>query len=112
MISKLVKAGKERHARLRNRRGIAIITVLSVLLLMSVLVLAIFTMASNEYEASTSYDYTLRTRQAADTVVSMVIAQIRKATTQQNSGPGGGFSWANSSQACSNSSPFFYIIQS
>ncbi len=71
-----------RRDRREREQGIAIITVLAVLLLMSVLVLAFFQMASTEYITSNNYDYGIRSRQAADTVISMVTGQIRKATTQ------------------------------
>jgi uncharacterized protein (TIGR02600 family) len=77
-----------------SRSGIAIITVLSVLLLMSVLVLAFFSLAANEYVSSKNYDYGVRSRQASDTAISMVIGQIRKATTQRASGKGF-FAWAS-----------------
>lgn len=79
-----------------KQAGIAIITVLSVLLLMSVLVLAFFSLASNEYTASNNYEYGIRSKQAADTAISMVIGQIRKATTQKNDGTTAGYqAWAS-----------------
>ena len=80
--------------RRRKQSGIAIITVLSVLLLMSVLVLAFFSLAANEYTASKNFDYGVRSRQAADTAISMVIGQLRKATTQRTSADGY-FAWAS-----------------
>ncbi len=81
--------------RREREQGIAIITVLAVLLLMSVLVLAFFQMASNEFTASNNYEYSIRSRQAADTVVSMVTGQIRKATTQTDVGGAGRFAWSS-----------------
>ena len=54
----------ERIEATGRQRGIAIITVLAVLLLMSVLVLAFMSMASNEYTAANNYDYRIRTNAA------------------------------------------------
>ena len=69
-----------------KQSGIAIVTVLSVLLLMSVLILAFFSAASTELDSSRHYASSLRTRQLTDIVTNMVIAQVRKATTPETRG--------------------------
>ena len=63
-----------------RQRGIAIITVLSVLLLMTVLILAFFKMAQSELEDAKLYADSVRTTQLTEIVTNMVIGQIREAT--------------------------------
>jgi hypothetical protein len=64
----------------RQQRGIAIITVLSVLLLMTVLILAFFKMAQSELEDAKLYSDGVRTTQLSEIVTNIVIGQIREAT--------------------------------
>ena len=92
-------AGKKAPASLRQKNkekqsGIAIITVLSVLLLMSVLMLGFFSAATSELESSKYYASSLRTRQLTDIVTNMVIAQIREATAEEKRA-GTHFTWSS-----------------
>ncbi|MFP6873047.1 MAG: Verru_Chthon cassette protein A [Verrucomicrobiales bacterium] len=86
--------GSRRQKREQKQSGIAIITVLSVLLLMSVLMLGFFSAATSELESSKYYASSLRTRQLTDIVTNMVIAQIREATAEEK-GAGTHFTWAS-----------------
>jgi hypothetical protein len=63
-----------------NRRGVALITVLTVMALTTLLVLTFFSLATSEHRASTTYSYGLQAQQVAEQAVNMVIAQIRDAT--------------------------------
>ena len=93
---------KTKQGRAKSRRqkgadkqsGIAIITVLSVLLLMSVLMLGFFSAATSELESSKYYASSLRTRQLTDIVTNMVIAQIREATADEKRA-GTHFTWSS-----------------
>ena len=78
----------------RNQRGIAIITVLSVLLLMTVLILAFFKMAESELKDARFYSETVRTRQLSEVVTNVVIGQLRMAT-QKESGGSEKYTWAS-----------------
>ena len=64
-----------------NRKGVALVTVLTVMSLTTILVLTFFTLASSEHRASKTYSYGLQSQQVAEQAVNMVIAQIREATT-------------------------------
>ena len=89
------KPGKrQRQQRKEKQRGIAIITVLSVLMLMSVLLLGFFSAATSDLESSRYYASSLRTRQLTDIATNLVIAQIRKATAEEK-GAGSHFTWAS-----------------
>lgn len=63
-----------------NRRGVALITVLTVMALTTLLVLTFFSLATSEHRSSTTYSYGLQAQQVAEQAVNMVIAQIRDAT--------------------------------
>ena len=65
----------------RNRKGIALLTVLTVMALTTILVLTFFSLASSEHQASNVYSNGLQAQQVAEQAVNMVIAQIREATT-------------------------------
>lgn len=85
------KTGARRTSRSNSpttdkQRGIAIITVLSVLMLMSVLMLGFFSTASSELDASRHYSASLRSRQLTDVVTNLVVAQIRSATAPLEAG--------------------------
>ena len=67
----------------RDEKGVAIITVLSVLMLMTIMVISFFTMASNELNASRSTAEGLRAVSAKDIAINLAIAQIREATTRE-----------------------------
>ena len=74
--------------------GIAIVTVLSVLMMMTLLVFGFFSAATEELKSSTYYGSSLKTRQLTDVVTNMVIAQIRKATAEQKS-EGQRYTWVS-----------------
>ena len=86
--------GSRRRKGGEKQSGIAIITVLSVLLLMSVLMLGFFSAATSELESSKHYASSLRTRQLTDIVTNMVIAQIREATADEKRA-GTHFTWSS-----------------
>lgn len=67
----------------QNEKGVAIITVLSVLMLMTVMVISFFTLATNELNASRSAAEGLRAVSAKDVAINLAIAQIREATTRE-----------------------------
>ncbi|MGK0187654.1 MAG: hypothetical protein ACI9R3_003442 [Verrucomicrobiales bacterium] len=67
----------------QDEKGVAIITVLSVLMLMTVMVISFFTMATNELSASRSTAEGLRAVSAKDVAINLAIAQIREATTRE-----------------------------
>ncbi len=64
-----------------NRKGVALVTVLTVMSLTTILVLTFFTLASSEHRASKTYSQGLQAQQVAEQAVNMVVAQIREATT-------------------------------
>ena len=68
----------------QDEKGVAIITVLSVLMLMTLMVISFFTMATNELDASRSTAEGLRAVSAKDVAINLAIAQIREATTREN----------------------------
>ena len=71
-----------RHSRKRSEeKGVALVTVLAIVLLMTVLIMSFFTMASSELTAAKKDTDNLRVRALADAAVNMVIGQIREATT-------------------------------
>lgn len=74
--------------------GIAIVTVLSVLMLMTLLIFGFFSAAEKELDSSNYYGSSLRTRQLTDVVTNMVMAQIRKATGEQTQ-EGKRYTWAS-----------------
>ena len=65
----------------RNRKGIALLTVLTVMALTTILVLTFFSLATSEHKASNTYSHGIQAHQVAEQAVNMVIAQIREATT-------------------------------
>ena len=70
-----------RRSRRSEEKGVALVTVLAIVLLMTVLIMSFFTMASSELTAAKKDTDNLRVRALADAAVNMVIGQIRKATT-------------------------------
>ena len=74
--------------------GIAIVTVLSVLMLMTLLIWGFFSAAEKELDSSNYYGSSLRTRQLTDVVTNIVMAQIRKATGEQTQ-EGKRYTWAS-----------------
>lgn len=66
---------------LENRRGIALVIVLSLLVLITVMVVGFLVRVGGERTASANYYAAATTRQLADTAVNLVQAQINEATT-------------------------------
>lgn len=67
----------------KNRRGVALITVLTVIALTTILVMTFFTLATSEHRASNTYSQGLQAQQVAEQAVNLVIAQIREATVRE-----------------------------
>ena len=88
------KGGSSKPKTRDKESGIAIVTVLSVLMMMTLLVFGFFSAATEELKSSTYYGSSLKTRQLTDVVTNMVIAQIRKATGEQKS-EGQRFTWVS-----------------
>ncbi len=65
----------------KDRRGVALVTVLTVMALTTILVLTFFSLATSEHRASNTYSQGLQAQQVAEEAVNLVIAQIREATT-------------------------------
>ncbi|MBL9153164.1 MAG: Verru_Chthon cassette protein A [Verrucomicrobiales bacterium] len=74
---------------LESRRGVALITVLTIISLCTILVLTFFQLAQNEMIASDSYNSGLEAQQVAEQAVNLVIKQIREATSD------GEMAWAS-----------------
>ncbi len=64
-----------------GKRGVALITVLTIMSLTTILVLTFFSLANSERTASNTYSHGLQAQQVAEQAVNMAIGQIRKATT-------------------------------
>lgn len=88
------------HRRSAGRRpgsqekGVALITVLAIVLLMTVLVTSFFTMSRNELTTAIKDSENLKARSLADAAVNMAISQIREGTTQVNT-DGGFLAWSS-----------------
>jgi hypothetical protein len=65
----------------KDRRGVALVTVLTVMALTTILVLTFFSLATSEHRASNTYSNGLQAQQVGEQAVNFVIAQIREATT-------------------------------
>ncbi len=63
-----------------KERGIALITVLAILMLTSVLIMAFFSISQNELTASTSYSQGQEAQQLSQSAINIVIHQLRAAT--------------------------------
>lgn len=74
---KLIKPRRRLSSR---QRGVAIITVLAVIVLMSVLVLSFFEMSKSEAVSAKNNAEILRSYSLRDTAINLAIAQIREAT--------------------------------
>jgi len=68
----------------KDRKGVALVTVLTVMALTTILVLTFFSMATSEHRASSTYSNGLQAQQVAEQAVNLVIAQIRQATSVGN----------------------------
>jgi len=65
----------------KDKKGVALVTVLTVMALTTILVMTFFSLATSEHRASNTYSHGLQAQQVAEQAVNMVIAQIREATT-------------------------------
>jgi len=74
-------------ASTKSKRGIALISVLTVVTLATILVLTFFTLARNELVASVNYSDGLHAKALSETAINMVIGQIRRATEPQSNVP-------------------------
>ena len=79
-----MKETQIRPRRQKHEPGVAIITVLAVLMLMTVMVVSFFSMAVNELRASRAVADGLRAFRAKDIAVNLATAQIRDATTRED----------------------------
>ncbi|MDF1739701.1 MAG: Verru_Chthon cassette protein A [Verrucomicrobiales bacterium] len=77
-IAKHLKSGRFLP---KSRKGVALVTVLTVMSLTTILVLTFFSLATSEHRASNTYSNGLQAQQVGEQAVNMVIAQIREATT-------------------------------
>ncbi len=68
----------------KDRKGVALVTVLTVMALTTILVLTFFSLATSEHRASSTYSNGLQAQQVAEQAVNLVIAQIREATSVGN----------------------------
>jgi uncharacterized protein (TIGR02600 family) len=68
----------------RRRKGVALILVVSFIVLLSALVVGFFSRVTTELAGSRSYAESISARQLAESAVSMVMGQIRAATTITN----------------------------
>lgn len=67
----------------KDERGVAIITVLSVLILMTVMIVAFFVLATNDLKGARANAEGLRAMAAKDIAINLVVGQIREATTRE-----------------------------
>lgn len=65
----------------KDKQGVALVTVLTVMALTTILILTFFSLATSEHRASNTYSQGLQAQQVAEQAVNMVISQIREATT-------------------------------
>ncbi|MGK0188208.1 MAG: hypothetical protein ACI9R3_004000 [Verrucomicrobiales bacterium] len=72
-----------RHGRRKNERGVAIITVLSVLVLMTVMIVSFFALATNDLKSSRANVDGLRAASAKDIAINLAVGQIRTATSRE-----------------------------
>ncbi|MFK5921178.1 MAG: Verru_Chthon cassette protein A [Verrucomicrobiota bacterium] len=76
-----IKGLREQRPERQKKKGVALLTVLTVMSLATILVLTFFTMAQSELESATSYSQGMEAKHLSETAVNMVIGQIRSATT-------------------------------
>lgn len=86
--------------KLKSRRGVALITVLTIISLCTILVLTFFQLAQNEMVSSDSYNNGIEAQQIAEEAVNLVIRQIREATADDSSS--GRVGWASQPGAIRN----------
>ena len=69
----------------RRNSGVALLIVLGMLVLLSVIVVAFITSVTTDLADSKAYESQVNTRMLADSAVSLVIAEIRTASTTGSS---------------------------
>ena len=74
-----------------NRRGVALVIVLAMLVLLSSVLIAFMLSAANERTSAQASSAQVMTRQVADSTLNLVLAQIRDATNQ----PKDGVTWSS-----------------
>jgi len=79
----------------QHRRGMALVTVLTIMSLATIMVMTFFSLAQNEHKASSSYSEGLQAQQVAEQAVNMTIRQIRKATSNVGIPSGQTMAWAS-----------------
>ena len=72
--------GAPAHNSPRRKKGIALVTVMAILAALTILVVAILSLAGNELDSSKTYADNVKVRRLSDIVTSVVIGQIRQAT--------------------------------
>ena len=65
----------------KDKKGVALVMVLTVMALATIMILTFFTLATSENKASATYSRGLQAQQIGEQAVNLVIAQIRKATS-------------------------------
>lgn len=99
-ISKTLKKQQPAGKATGNQKGVALVLVLTVMSLSTIMILSFFSLATSENQASATYSRGLQAQQVAEQAVNMVIAQIRKATSQDSiawaSQPGAIRTWDDS----------------
>ncbi|MEM9016315.1 MAG: Verru_Chthon cassette protein A, partial [Verrucomicrobiota bacterium] len=68
----------------KDKKGVALVTILTVMALTTILVLSFFSLATSEHRSSFTYSNGLQAQQVAEQAVNMVIAQIREATVNSS----------------------------
>lgn len=89
---------KQRVFGAKRRRGIALITVVSVLALMTLLTVAMFSVSQTELASSNQQTYQERSRELADSAVNVVMGQVWQATKRKDEGAANGRRYLWSSQ--------------
>lgn len=77
-----------RPTLLARRRGVALVMVVTMLGLITVLVLALYSLAESELKGARHYSSSHQSRQLSDVAVDVIISQLRKSTTQNISTTG------------------------
>lgn len=90
---KLAEPNQPNRSPGSRRKGVALVTVLTVMALTTILVLTFFSLATSEHRASHTYSHGLHAQQVAEQAVNLVIAQIREATKVTR--PGETIAWAS-----------------
>ncbi|MDF1755922.1 MAG: Verru_Chthon cassette protein A [Verrucomicrobiales bacterium] len=82
-ISKQLRKLKSAEKLSGNQKGVALVLVLTVMSLATIMIMSFFSLATSEHKASATYSQGLQAQQIAEQSVNMVIAQIRRATSDK-----------------------------